>query len=107
QLQEQIWDDYVQHMISRKGDTQRYPLSSTIAWLKWLAQQMREHNQTIFSLEQLEPDWLPQGRSAFYYWSVGLFDGLLFGLFAGLLAGLGGGLGYGLVGGLLAGLLGG
>ena len=111
-LRQQIWDDYVQHMISRKGDMKRYPLPITLVWLKWLAQEMREHNQTIFSLEQLQSNWLPSRRRAFYRWSVGLSAGLLVGLDVGLLVGLGVGvvdgpfigLGAGLLVGLIAGL---
>src|SRR6266567_3912593 len=113
QLREQIWADYVQRMVSRKGDVKRYPLHVTITWLGWLARQMRQRNQTIFYLEQLQPDWLPKRRRAFYQWSVGLGvglfvglgGGLLFGLFDGLGAGLGVGLGIWLLSGLFVGLL--
>jgi len=102
QLRQQIWDDYVQRMVSRKGDTKRYPLHVTVTWLSELARQMRVHNQTIFNLEQLQSDWLPQRQIVFYRWSVGL----LFGLVGGLLFGLIGGLLVGLVSGLLFGLIG-
>src|SRR5260221_934530 len=108
QLREQIWADYVQRMVSRKGDVKRYPLHVTITWLGWLAQQMRQRNQTIFYLEQLQPDWLPKRRRAFYQWSVGLVFGLgvglVFGLGGWLFSVLGGWLFFGLVGGLLVGL---
>ncbi len=104
QLREQIWDDYVQRMVKRKGDAERYPLNHTIAWLSWLARQLRQHSQTIFNLEQLQPDWLPKGRRVIYRWSVGLVVGLLFGLVWGLVVGLGYGLIYELVNGLLFGL---
>ncbi len=108
QLREQIWADYVQRMVSRKGDVKRYPLHVTITWLGWLAQQMRQRNQTIFYLEQLQPDWLPKRQRAFYQWSVGLFLGLFLGLSGGLSGGLLVGLLVGLSGGLvfvLAGVL--
>ena len=62
QLQQQIWTDYVERMIERKKDTQHYPSDQTITWLSWLARQMRDHNQTIFHLEQLQPDWLARDR---------------------------------------------
>jgi hypothetical protein len=115
QLREQIWTDYVQRMVARKGDATRYPLASTTAQLNWLAQQMRAHNQTIFSLELLQPDWLPASRRYLYHWSVVLVIALLFGLLFGplfeLVTGLHGGLHIGSVaglhGGLLAGLVGG
>lgn len=116
QLRKQIWDDYGQRMVSHKGDARRYPLRRTIAWLGWLARQMRENNQAIFFLELIRLAWLPKGQRAFYRWSVGLLFGLLFGLseghgddlfivlvvwcFIGLLFVLGGGL----YGGLFVGL---
>lgn len=105
ELRKQIWDDYVQHMISRKGDAQRYPFPITNAWLHWLAQEMRSHNQTIFSLEELQPDWLPTRQRVAYRGSVGLCYGLAFGLVIfGIPAGMPGGLHFGLVLGVLAGL---
>lgn len=72
-LQKQIWAAYVQRMIQRKGDTNHYLLQQTLIWLGWLAEQMREHNQTIFYLEQLQPDWLPEGSRKLYRWSVAMF----------------------------------
>ncbi len=104
QLREQIWDDYVQRMVVRKGDAERYPLNQTITWLGWMAQQMREHSQTIFYLEQLQPDWLPKGQRAFYWWSIALVGGLGGALVGGLGGALVGGLLLGLRGGLLGGL---
>ncbi len=71
-LQQQIWTDYVRCMVNRKGDTKLYPLDVTCAWLSWLARQMWAHNQTIFSLEQFQPDWLPKGQRILYRWSIGL-----------------------------------
>jgi DNA polymerase III delta prime subunit len=87
-LREQIWDDYVQRMVKRKGDAERYPVNQTIAWLSWLARQMRAHNQTIFYLEQLQADWLPKRQRTFYRWSILLLMGLVGGLVGGLSFGL-------------------
>ena len=84
QLREQIWADYVERMVSHKGDVKRYPLNQTLAWLSFLARQMRQHNQTIFYLEQLQPDWLPKRQRAFYQWSSRLVYGLVIGLVYGL-----------------------
>jgi DNA polymerase III delta prime subunit len=100
QLQQQIWSDYIQRMVSRKGDARRYPLPVTTTWLSFLARQMRAHNQTIFILEQLEPDWLLEGQRTLYQWSGVLVSGLVFGLVLGLVFGLV----LGLVGGLILGL---
>jgi NACHT domain len=87
-LQQQVWTDYVQRMVTRKGDARRYPLDRTITWLGWLARCMRDHNQTIFFLQGLSPDWLPRRPRILYPWSMGLLVGLLGGLLFGLLGGL-------------------
>ena len=58
QLHAQIWTDYLQRMVREKGDNMRYSLAVTVGWLRWLASEMRRQNQTIFSLEYLQPDWL-------------------------------------------------
>jgi len=58
-LREQIWTDYVRRMVEHKGDKRRYSLHVTIGWLRWLAYEMRQHNQTIFFLKSLRPEWLP------------------------------------------------
>lgn len=103
-LRQQVWADYLTRIMERKRDTLHYPPHQTITWLSWLARQMRHHNQTIFYLEQLQPDWLPNRQRSFYQWSIGLFIGLMFGLFFGLLFGLGSGLFVGLLFGLGSGL---
>jgi NACHT domain len=102
QLRQQVWTDYVERMVSRKGDAKRYPLRVTTTRLGWLAAEMRQRNQTIFFLEQFQPDWLPKRRRILYQWGVGLLLGLFYGLLFGLLLGLL----FGLVGGLVGGLLG-
>jgi DNA polymerase III delta prime subunit len=104
-LQEQIWMDYVQRMVARKGDAQRYPLHGTTARLSWLASQMRQRNQSIFFLEYLQPDWLPRRQRILYQWSVWLFFGLVMGLEFGLIYGLVLGLVVGLIFGLVLGLV--
>lgn len=76
QFQQQIWTDYMQRMFERKRGERHYSSHQMTTWLSWLARQMREHNQTIFYLEQLQPDWLPKRRQGFYRWSMGLAFGL-------------------------------
>jgi serine/threonine protein kinase/DNA polymerase III delta prime subunit len=65
-LQKLVWDDYVQRMVTRRGASHRYPLGETQAWLSYLAQQMRDHNQTVFYLEHLQPDWLSAHQQRTY-----------------------------------------
>ena len=59
QLHQQIWQDYVRHMVQSRGDTARYPLATTQRWLGWLAREMRQRNQSLFSMRHLRADWLP------------------------------------------------
>ncbi len=78
--QQEIFTAYVKQMVERKGDVLRYPLERTQAWLGWLAGQMRQHSQTIFCLERLQPDWLPKRQRVYYRWSGGLVGELIGGL---------------------------
>src|SRR4030095_2254859 len=82
------------------------------------ARQMRAHNQTVFYLEHLQPDWLPLGRLRQIYEALAVkFVGILIGALVGLLIYVGffstviapssfiirSGLVGGLVGGLISG----
>ena len=54
-----IFHAYVNRMFRAKGNTeQRYSREQTVGWLGWLARQMEARNQSVFSLEQLQPSWL-------------------------------------------------
>ena len=69
---------------------------------------MANHDQTLFDVDRLEIDWLPQGQR----WAIpvpasGLLAGLVVGLVTGLVVGLVAGLVVGLVAGLVVGLVGG
>jgi NACHT domain len=111
ELLQQVWTDYMQRMVERKGDAARYPLERTRSWLQWQAQQMQKHNQTVFYLEYLQPDWLPAGQQQAYTWLAVRVPGILIGVLASLIISLF--LGYqslvsllqiGVVGGFLGGL---
>jgi DNA polymerase III delta prime subunit len=77
-----------------------YPRSRTLHWLDWLARQMANHDQTVFHIERLQPDWLPGEKRG----AIGLVYRLAVGLAVGLVAVLVNGLGVGLIGGLVYGL---
>ncbi|MDQ2885972.1 MAG: NACHT domain-containing protein [Chloroflexota bacterium] len=83
--QRRIFAAYIERMVAQKGDTARYPLQRTQSWLSWLARQMRDHHQSVFSLEQLQPDWLPKTQRTFYKLSVRLVGGLIGGILLGIL----------------------
>ncbi len=104
--QGQVFASYVQRMLIRRSANTHYTPKQTIHWLSSLAGQMKRQGQTVFYLEQLQPDWLTdQRRRLLYRLSVGLAVMLLIGLVFGLGLSLLVGLGFGLVGGLGYGLL--
>lgn len=85
ELQQQVWDNYVQRMIERRGNTKRYPLERTSRWLSWLASQLQAHNQTIFYPERLQADWLPAQQQRMFTWLAVRLPGIFIGVLAGLL----------------------
>jgi len=79
---ERIFAIYVEHMLKRRGALKRYKSEQIMHWLSYLARQMKRENQTIFYLEQMQPDWLPKERSRFFYRAIagGEIGGLLCGM---------------------------
>ena len=74
---------YVRQMFRRREYS--LPDSPTYIkrWLFWLAQAMSQRDQTIFLLEQLQPDWLPVRTQRWVYTlltrlSVGLLGAIIF-----------------------------
>jgi hypothetical protein len=90
----QIFRLYVERMFQRKGTTSFvFPKEKVVGWLSWLAGKMREHSQSVFLVEGLQPSWLDTRaeRAAF-----GTVAALGFGLISGLSYGLNSGLSHGL-----------
>ena len=55
----QIFGLYVEEMFQRKGTASHvFPKEKMIGWLSWLAGKMREHSQSVFLVEGLQPSWL-------------------------------------------------
>ena len=79
---DRIFALYVQHMLKRRGASKRYTPEQTIHWLTYLAQQMKRQSQTVFYLEQMQPDWLPK------MWQRYIYSVLAGGIAGGLLCGL-------------------
>lgn len=77
---------YVERMLTRRKPERRYTTQQSRRWLAYLAQQMLQHRQSEFSIDQIQLDWLPTDRSR----SVcrGLIVGLEAGLAGALLIGL-------------------
>jgi hypothetical protein len=97
----QIFGLYVEQMFQRKGTASLvFPKEKTIGWLSWLAGKMREHSQSVFLVEGLQPSWLgTRAQRVVYGTIVALSLGLIFGSIFGLNAGLIFGLSAGLIGG--------
>ena len=99
----QIFGLYVEQMFQRKGMTSlEFPKEKIIGWLSWLARKMREHSQSVFLVEGLQPSWLGStAQRAAYGTIVALSPLLIFGLIFGLIGGLIRGLIFGLILGLI------
>jgi DNA polymerase III delta prime subunit len=79
---EQLFASYVQHMLKRRGASKRYQPEQITHWLTYLARQMKQQNQTVFYLEQMQPDWLPKKWQRYVYRALagGISGGLSGGL---------------------------
>jgi hypothetical protein len=100
---------YVNTTLQRRAAEQRCSSEQTVRWLSWLATEMARHSQTVFYLERLERDWLPESqRAAVGGWEnriVGLVVGVVGGLIGGLFGVLAEGLFFGLFNGLIGALI--
>ena len=70
-------------MFMRRCADRQYTPQQIVHWLTWLARQMVQRSQTVFYIEQLQPDWLLEKQR----WASRLFF-LLFGQVIGLAFGL-------------------
>ena len=113
----QIFRLYVEQMFQRKGTVSLvFPKEKIIGWLSWLARRMREHSQSIFLVEGLQPSWLGTRARLVIFGTAAtlsllivptLILTLIFALIFSFTYGLVFGLSFGLKTGWFAGLLGG
>jgi eukaryotic-like serine/threonine-protein kinase len=55
----QIFDAYVDTMFERKSALDIvFPKEKVIIWLSWLALRMNEQSQSVFLIENIQPEWL-------------------------------------------------
>jgi hypothetical protein len=73
-----IFAMYVERMLTRRKPERRYTAQQSRRWLAYLAQQMLQHRQSEFSIDQIQLDWLPTDRLR------SVCRGLIVGLEAGL-----------------------
>jgi hypothetical protein len=106
----QLFDTYIERMFERpRSNTFTFNKQNVMQLLSWLARKILEHDQTLFLVESLQPNWLEQRRKLEKYEqvktlvveiTVWLITWLIIGLFLGLIEGLIVGLFFGLVSGL-------
>jgi DNA polymerase III delta prime subunit len=71
-MRDTIFAKYVESMLTRRRELKRWRSDQVIRWLAFLAKQMQWHDQTIFSVENLQPTWLSGRRSILSQVFVGL-----------------------------------
>jgi hypothetical protein len=80
-----LFQAYVDRMLGSAKTRQRYTPTQMRHWLRWLAKGMAQKSQTIFLIEQLQPDWLVfKGQRWRYAAGVGLLGGLIIGVICGV-----------------------
>jgi eukaryotic-like serine/threonine-protein kinase len=103
---DQLFGSYVKQMLRRRAVESRYTRRQTVQWLSWLASQMNDRGLTVFYLERLQRDWLPNKQHSAIGATYGIVFDLIYALFSGLLGGLIGGWTWALVGALVLGPVG-
>ena len=63
---QQIVQQYVQRMLERRSASP-YHASQAMRWLTFLASQMKKQSQSVFYLERMQPDWLPDEHASRQY----------------------------------------
>ena len=107
---EALFDAYIQKQLQDVSHQGTYysgrgkTYQQTLHYTCWLANQLKQHQETEFLIENLQPDWLSRTQKWKYRVLVGLISGLFFGLFFGLSGGLVAALSNELSGGLSIGL---
>jgi len=88
--QRRLFETYVRRMLERRGGRAPYTPEQTTRWLSWLAKSMRQHDQSVFYLERLQPSWLAtESQQRFYRrWAVRLPGMLMGGLIGAWIGGL-------------------
>lgn len=62
-----LFSTYVERMFGRRGKHEEFPPAQTTGYLSWLAQSLSQHGQSVFLLEQLQPDWLNSALNQWIY----------------------------------------
>ncbi|MEG4506046.1 NACHT domain-containing protein [Microcoleus sp. F6_B4] len=70
-----LFISYIAWCLQEQDDLQQ---TENIRLLIWLASQLKEHGQTDFFIESIQPSWLPDGTKNLYFFLVGLSIFLIF-----------------------------
>lgn len=98
-----IFDAYVRRVLfGHRQPLQEWSPKRCMRWLRWLAQQLERTEETLFRLEEMQPDWLEHKVEQRRYrlclgWGTGTIAGLCFGILMGLADGVAIGFFVGLV----------
>ena len=111
-----VFNAYIKRvLLEHRRPIQEWSPAQCLRWLRWIAQQLKQTEQTLFRLEEMQPNWLNgeleqkryrrwlQGTGALVF---GLALAVSLGVLFGLLRGVVNGAVVGLVGGLVGGTLG-
>ena len=108
QRRDLLFGRYVDQVLRRRAVEPRYSPEQTVHWLSWLATNMEQRAQTVFYLERLQFDWLPERQRSAVRLMCGLVLGSVLGLILGVVLALFGaqlfGMGFGIAVGLFGGL---
>jgi eukaryotic-like serine/threonine-protein kinase len=88
---DRLFARFIQRMLDRPRTTpDPYPRERTLHWLRWLAGRMREHTESVFLIERLQPTWLPtRTERCIYMAGSRLLGGAALGLVLGAILDLG------------------
>jgi eukaryotic-like serine/threonine-protein kinase len=102
-----LFDTYIDFMLKRKRVSDKpYNDQQLKNWLTWLARHMLQRRQTIFLIEQIQPDWLlSRSLQVVYLLMSRLMEGVIIGLIVGIVIGLNVGFVSGILGGVTVGLI--
>ena len=102
-----LFDTYIDFMLKRKRVSDKpYNDQQLKHWLTWLARKMQQRRQTIFLIEQIQPDWLLSRLLQVVYLLMSrLIEGTIIGSIVGIVIGLNVGFVSGILGGVTVGLI--
>ena len=97
-----LFASYIESTLYRRKQVTQYLPDQTLSWLAWLAQRLTTSHQSVFYLDRIQFDWLPQEQAR----RLSLILVLLFRLLISVGAAVEGVRRFGVVGGLAFGLIG-